>query len=448
MENDKLVVIGGDAGGMTAASLVRRMHPGRKIVVFERGHHTSYASCGLPYYIAGMVDDPQSMVARTPEEFREKYDIDVRMRHEVVSIDTKAQQLQVRHLESDTIFREPYDQLLIATGASPVWPGVDGVEAKGIFALSVLQSGIEVFEYMDAASPRRAVIVGGGYIGLEMAEALLERGLEVSLLDMAPQVMGTLDAEMAEIVSKYMAEQGISLYLDESLKHFEQRNGRVSAVVTAKRTLGADLVILGMGIKPNSALAGQAGIALGASQAIRVNRQQQTSVPNVWAAGDCATSIHRVSGHEVHVALGTVANKQGLVAGKNLAGEQAGFPGVCGTAITRIKALEVARTGLNEKELKALDIPFKTETISATTRSAYFPGTGDITVKLLAHRDDGRLLGGQIVGYNGAAKRIDTIIAAITAGMTARDLMYLDLSYAPPFSPVWDPVQVAARKLV
>jgi len=449
MNTGKLVVIGGDAAGMSAASKVRREHPDREIVVFERGRHTSYAACGMPYFIAGQVESSDRLIARRPEVFREKQNIDVRTLHEVLAIDTEQRRVQVRDLEQESTFWEDWDHLLIATGASPIVPDLPNIDAEGIFSLSTLQSGIEVFEYVESRSPGKAVVVGGGYIGIEMAEALLERGLEVALIDMAPEVMVSMDADIAESISQTMRDAGVSVFLREKLERFETNsNGTLRAVVTDRQTLEADLVILGIGVRPNSELAEAAGIELGANGAIKVNKRLETSVPRVWAAGDCAESFHRVKDRQVFIALGTVANKHGLVAGINISGGTMEFPGVLGTAITRFQDLEISRTGLSEKEAEEIGIPFRARTIDALTRSHYFPGSAKVKVKLLAEEATGRLLGGQIVGGKGAAKRIDTIAAAITARLTAEQLVYMDLSYAPPFSPVWDPVQTAARTLL
>ena len=445
MGKRKLVVIGGDAAGMSAASKVRRTHKEWEIVVFERGQYTSYAACGMPYYIAGMVESADHLIARKPEDFRKKQNIDVRILHEVVKIDLDKKRVRVRNLEKESEFWECYDDLLIATGASPVRPEVAGIDAKGIFGLSTLQSGLSVFDYMRDNRLKNAVIVGGGYIGIEMAEALLERNMKVSLLDMAPEVMNTLDPDMGKLISKYMREIGVDLYLNEKLDHFESKMSKVTGIITDKRTLDADLVILGIGTKPNTSLALKAGIVLGANDAIRINKKMKTSVANIWAAGDCAESFHMVSKQQVNIALGTVANKHGLIAGENISGGNVEFPGVVGTAITKIKDLEISRTGLNEKELKDLGIPYKTSTIISSTLPGYYPGAAEICVKLLIEKESGQLLGGQIVGKKGAAKRIDTLVTAITARMTVRDLAFLDLSYAPPFSPVWDPLQIAAR---
>ena len=448
MSERKLVVIGGDAAGMSAASKVRREHPEREIVVFERGRHTSYAACGMPYYIAGQIDSAAKLVARAPKVFREKQGIDVRTRHEVVAIDTANRRVRVRDLDAIREFEESWDDLLIATGAAPIVPDLPNIRAPGVFSLSTLQSGIDVFEDMERHAPQRAVIVGGGYVGIEMAEALLDRNLEVTLIDRAQQVMNTMDPDMTEGIAQAMREAGVAVFLGEALQTIETGpDGRVRQITTDQRRLDADLVILGLGIRPASELAKAAGIELGAAGAIRIDKRMQTSVPDVWAAGDCAESFHIVKQEPTFIALGTVANKHGLVAGINLSGGEMEFPGVLGTAITRFQDLEIARTGLSETEAKDMGIAYRAKTIEALTRSHYFPGAAKIKVKLVVEDASGRLLGGQIVGGAGAGKRIDTLATAITAGMTAEQVAYLDLAYAPPFSPVWDPVQTAARTL-
>ena len=449
MNNKKLVVIGGDAAGMTAASKVRREQPEREIVVFERGSHTSYAACGMPYYIGGQVDSEESLIARKPEVFREKQNIDVRIRHEVIEIDIEKKRVKVKNLDQEKEFRETWDDLLIATGASPIVPKMENIDAGGVFALSTLQSGIDVFNFIEKKKPSKAVIVGGGYIGIEMAEAFLDRSMEVILIDMAPQLMTTLDKDMADLILEYMTEQQVKVFLEEKLVKFEKKDdGSVKSVITDKQSIAADIVILGMGVKPNSELAAKAGIKLGSGDAIKVNKRLETSAPNVWAAGDCAESFHLAAQKQVHIALGTVASKQGLVAGTNISGGNAEFPGVLGTAITKFKDLEISRTGLSEKEAKELGVDYLAEKITSTNPAGYYPGTEKINVKLLVDKQSGRILGGQIVGFNGAAKRIDTIATANTARMTAQQLIDLDLAYAPPFSTVWDPVQIVARKFV
>ncbi|MBW6480141.1 MAG: FAD-dependent oxidoreductase [Bacteroidales bacterium] len=449
MSERKLIVIGGDAAGMTAASKIRREQPEREIIVFERGHHTSYAACGIPYYIAGQVKSEEDLIARKPEVFREKQNIDVRIRHEVIEIDAAKKQVKVKDIEKDEVYSETWDDLLIATGASAVKPDLPGINAKGVFALSSLQSGIDVFNYMKKNNPEKALIVGGGYIGIEMAEALLDRDMDVTLIDMAPQVMTTMDKDMAELILEFMKKEGIKVFPEEKLSGFEKdAEGKIKSVVTDKQNHPADLVILGMGVKPNSELAAAAGVKLGAGNAICVKKDLATSVPHIWAAGDCAESYHLLKKQQVFVPLGTVANKHGQVAGINISGGKAEFPGVLGTAITKFRKLEISRTGLSEREAKELGLDYKSNTIEATTLSSYYPGTGKMSVKLVIEKGTGRILGGQIVGTSGSAKRIDTIATAITGNMTVQNLVDMDLSYAPPFSPVWDPVQIAARTLL
>ncbi|MDY0184262.1 MAG: FAD-dependent oxidoreductase [Desulfuromonadaceae bacterium] len=447
-DKGRVVILGGNAAGMSAASKIRREQPERDILVLEKTAYTSYSSCGIPYLIGGLIEQVDSLVVRSPQKFREKYNIDVRTGHKVVEIDLAAQRVKVQQRGSNQIADEPYDQLLIATGARPFCPPVSGLDASGIFGLSGLASGIHIHEFLAKESPKNVVVIGGGYIGLEMAEALTRLKLNVSLVQKSPEVMDTLDPDMGALVSQALRSIGVNLFLSEGFEAFEVENGRVTGVITPLRTLPADMVILGLGVRPNSDLAKNAGIELGPRGAISVDGRMQTNTANVWAAGDCATSLHRVTGQQVHIALGTIANKHGLVAGTNIAGGEAWFPGVVGTAVSKICAVEVARTGLQEKELQQLGTDYATATIKTKTRAGYYPGSGAITVKMLGERSTGRLLGAQIVGMEGAAKRIDIIATALTAGMTVEDIISLDLSYAPPFSPVWDPVQTAARQLV
>ena len=312
--------------------------------------------------------------------------------------------------------------------------------------MNTLKSGQDIRRRLDEGGLKKGVVVGGGYIGLEMAEALVRRGLEVSLVNRAPQVMGTLDDDMGALVSQALRDFGVTLYLEETLTGFETPGGKVTGVVTDRRSLPADMVILGLGVRPNTELAAAAGIPLGEQGAIRVNGRMETGIAGIWAAGDCAESFHLVSRRPFYIALGTVANRQGRVAGINLGGGHATFPGVVGTAVTKICRVEVARTGLQELELRELGIEWVSAVIKSRTKPGYYPGSGEITVKVLAERGSGRLLGGQIVGMEGSAKRIDTLATALHAGFTVEEMINLDLGYAPPFSPVWDPVVTAARE--
>lgn len=386
-------------------------------------------------------------MARSPEEFRVRQNIQVYIGHEVVGIDPKARRIEVLHRDSGRKFQEPYDDLLLATGARPIIPIVPGREAQGILGVNTLQSGLHVRRTLEELKPRQAVVVGGGYIGLEMAEAFLLLGLEVRLIEKAPQVMGTLDPDMAALVAEALAAKGVHLHLGESLVGFETKDGVLTAVVTDKGTYPASIALLGLGVQPNTEIAAQAGIPLGVRGALRVNARMACAVDGIWGAGDCAESTHFVTGRPFYVALGTVANRHGRVAGTNIAGGHAVMGGVLGTAVTKICSVEIGRTGLQERELQELGWDYVSETIESRTKAGYFPGSGPIRVKLLAERKTGRILGGQIVGETGSAKRIDVVATAIMGGFTAEAMTELDLGYAPPFSPLWDPVIIAARAL-
>jgi NADPH-dependent 2,4-dienoyl-CoA reductase/sulfur reductase-like enzyme len=388
------------------------------------------------------------LVKRTPEIFKEKQDIDVRIEHRALKIDLDRRRVQVRDLLHSRDTWEAFDHLVIATGSLAVRPPVPGIDAPGIYGIKTLEDGLRLLRELDGQRPRKAVIVGGGYIGIEMAEALLNRGCDITLIDMLPQVMGTLDADMAKIVADAVERAGVTLHLDEKLTGFEEAGGRLKAVTTDKRTLPADVAILGLGVRPNSELAEEAGLALGFKSSIKVNDRLETGAPGVWAVGDCAETFHLVSRQPFWVALGTVANKQGRVAGINIGGGEARFPGIVGTAATKFKETEIARTGLQEREIENLGLEYAAEAIEDHVRASYYPGPGRIRVKLFGEKGSGRLLGGQIVGSEGSAKRIDVIATALHAGLTVGDLIDLDLAYAPPFSSTWDPIHTAARQLV
>jgi len=447
MMTRRLIVIGGDAAGMSAAAQARRMAPADalEIVAFERGSRTSYAACGLPYLIGGLVESPDRLVARTPEQHRAN-GIDVRICHEVLAIDVKAATVTVRDLDKGQETDMHYDELLIATGASgivPPWPGID---AEGVLQLRTLDDAAEV-ERRIGAGARRAVVVGAGYIGLEVAENLLARGLEVTVMERLDAPMGAvLDADMAAAVADAMREAGVDLQLGTAVTGFTVTDGHVSAVQTAAGSVAADLVLIGLGVRANVELARAAGMEVGEAGGIVVDEQQRTHTPHVWAAGDCVESRHRVTGRAVVVALGTHANKQGRVAGTNIAGGEASFGGVLGTAITKFQDLEIARTGLTEREAEAAGLDAFGVITEASSRAHYYPGGQSMRIKIVAERQTGRMLGAQIVGGQGAGKRIDVLATALWNKMSLDEVGGMDLSYAPPFSPVWDPVLLAAGK--
>ncbi len=438
---ERLVVIGGDAAGMTAATQARRGRPDLEIVVVEKGRHTSYSACGIPYVVSGAVDDIDDLVVRTPQEFRDHHRIDVRTRHEAVGIDLDARRLEVRALDQSRSFHLGFDLLHLATGARPVRPDLPGIDGSWIHGVQTLEDAAELLATVESGRCRSVVVVGGGYIGLEMAEAFLERGATVTLVDGAPQPMRTMDPELGARVADALRCHGVDVRLGTKVEGFGDH-----VVHTADGDLPADLAVLGLGVAPASKLAGDAGITLGVKDAIQVDHRQRTSAEGIYAAGDCADTFHLVSRARVHVALGTVANKTGRVAGTNLGGGYGSFPGVLGTAITRVCNTEVARTGLSGAEADEAGIEHVVGAVEATTKAGYLDSAEPVWVRVLAEKGTGRIIGGQIVGADRAGKRIDTLATAITAGFTVHQLLDLDLAYAPAVSPLWDPVQVAARE--
>jgi NADPH-dependent 2,4-dienoyl-CoA reductase/sulfur reductase-like enzyme len=401
---------------------------------------------GIPYFIGNLVGDLDALIARTPEQFIHDHAIEARVRHEVMTIDLDRRAVLARDLASGDETWEAFDQLMIATDAVPIRPPLPGIDAAGIFGVQTLDDGLAVRAALEAEPPRSAVVVGAGYIGLELAEALCARGIPVTVIQRGRTPMDTLDPDMGGMLVEAMRRFTMTLRLEETVTGFETDGGRVRAVVTDQGTVPADLVILGLGVRPNSELAAAAGIPLGPTGAIAVDQRLRTRVAGVWAAGDCVEKFHRISRRPVTIALGTHANKEGRTAGINLGGGYATFPGVLGTAVTKICDVEVGRTGLGEAEAEAAGFETVSVSVDSTTRAGYYPGARPIRTKLVAERGSGRLLGAQIVGEEGAAKRIDVLATALWHATTVSELLNVDLSYAPPFSPVWDPVLIAARK--
>ncbi|MFE1172442.1 FAD-dependent oxidoreductase [Streptomyces sp. NPDC058773] len=450
MAAERLVVVGGDAAGMAAASQARRLRKPDELAItaFERSHFTSYSACGIPYWVGGEVDGPDALIARTAEEHRAR-DIDLRMRTEVTELDLDRGRVRTRELDNGG--RESwtgFDKLVLATGARPRRPPLPGIDAPGVHGVQNLDDGQALLDTLAASAGRRAVVVGAGYIGVEMAEALIRRGYAVTVLEQSAQPMSTLDPDMGALVHEAMCGMGIETVRGATVTAvLTDAEGRARAVTTDDAEFPADVVVLGMGVRPETSLAAAAGLPLGESGglltdlAMRVRGQD-----HIWAGGDCVEVLDLVSGHTRHIALGTHANKHGQVIGANVGGGYATFPGVVGTAVSKVCDLEIARTGLLERHAHAAGLRFVTATVEATNRAGYYPGARPMHVKMLAERRTGRLLGVQIVGREGAGKRVDIAAVALTAGMTVEQMTALDLGYAPPFSPVWDPVLVAARK--
>jgi len=466
----RIVIIGGDAAGMSAASQIKRWQPEWEVVVFEKGEYTSYAACGIPYYLAGDVAEFDDLVVVTPEQFRKRRGIDVRMGCEVVAIDTAARTVRATSAGesgAETV-TESYDRLLIATGASAIVPPWPGVGLEGVLALRNLTDTRRMEALLEGGA-RRAVIVGAGYIGLEMAEAFSRRGLEVTVVEKLAGVMGGVEAKITEMVAAELAEHGVELRLETTVEGFvaagegdsapggtESAGGagsrplagsRLGAVKTDQGEIEADIAVVALGVRPNVGLAREAGVALGDTGAIRVDERQRTSAENVFAAGDCAEAYHRVLERPAYVPLALGANRQGRVAGANMAGGADRFPGIVGSAVTRVFELSLSRTGIDAAAAEAAGIPCRSAAASGPSRAHYFPGHDPLWVKLFFRSDDHRLLGAWLVGRDPAAgKRGDILATALSAGMTVLEVADLDLSYAPPFAPVWDPVLKAANR--
>ena len=457
-----VVVIGGDAAGMSAASKFKRDAPDREVVVFERGEWVSYGACGLPYYVKGAVETLEDLVSVTPEQFVKERGIDLRTNHEVTAIDREARTVSVDGPDGE--FEQSYSDLLVATGARAVEPPLDGMDMEGVFtlhsmgagadirqALGVETSGVDAREaatdYADAKSPESVGIIGGGYVGIEMAEAFAEHGLDVHLFEMLPHTLQPFGAETAATVEDHLREQGINLHLDTAVDEI-RGDGHVSAIAAGDGAVPVDLALVGVGVAPNTELAEEAGIQLGETGAIATDKYGRTNDDHVYAAGDCAEATHVVTGEPDHVPLALTANRSGRAIGQTLAGDPTPVGDIAGTAAVKAFDLEVARAGLvNEEQAREAGFDPVAVTITAPSRAHYYPGGSEIEITMLGDRESGRVLGGSMVGREGVAKRIDTVAAALHTEMTAHQLSYLDLAYAPPFSPVWDPVLTAAKVL-
>ncbi len=441
---ERMVVIGGVAAGMSAAAKARRVNREMEIVAYEKSGYVSYGSCGIPYFIKGDIEDVPDLVVRTPEQFA-RSGIEVHVHHEVLKVDTEGRTVLVRDLETGQEFGDHYDKLILTTGGRATKPPIPGIDLKHIYTLRVVEDAVAVRSFLRERKPERAVIVGGGYIGLEMAEALSPYVSDLTVVEMLPQVLPNMDEEFATMAAEEIQRNGVKLALESPVEAFYGRNGEVRAVIAGGKTYPADLVILSVGVRPNAALARDAGIALGPTGAVAVNDRQETNVPGVYSAGDVAEAYHLVTGKPAYIPLGTTANKQGRVAGENAAGGKATFGGVVGTAVVKVFGLEVARTGLTVREAEKEGFDVATATIKSISRAHYYPGHKPLHVKLVFERGTKRLLGAQMVGQEGAALRIDVLAAALHAHWTVEDVGDLDMAYAPPFAPVWDPILIAAN---
>jgi NADPH-dependent 2,4-dienoyl-CoA reductase/sulfur reductase-like enzyme len=442
-----VVVIGGGAAGMSAASRVRRLRPDWPITVLERGDYVSFILCGLPYYVEGLVESEERLVVYTPEFFQTERNIDVRTRHEARRIDTTNRLVEAVDLESGASQTLPYDRLVIAAGAEPVRPRIPGLDLEGVFTLHSIPSGMAIRSFLGSRAVRRAAIIGAGYVGLEMAQALRSIGAEVTLIEALESVLPGGEPEIAALVDEELRRQGVDVRTGQLAQSLEG-DSRVRGVVTSDGSLDVDLVLVAVGVRPAVQMASDAGIETGPTGAIATDRRMATNVADVYACGDCAEAHHLLTERPAYVPLGTTANKQGRVAGINAADRNAEFAGIVGTAGFKVFDLEVARTGLIEAQAGEAGFDPVSVVVRFPSRSSYYPGASDLTVKLVADAGSGRVLGAQMCGPGTVAKRIDTVAAALYARMSVADIESLDLSYAPPFAAAWEGIQLAAQRLL
>lgn len=442
--SQRLLIIGGVAAGMSAAAKARRSDANCEIRVYTEEEYFSYAGCGLPYFIGGKFSKKEALIARSLKDFAaQRIQVNPLMR--VEKIKPADGKIIVKNLQNNTSFEDNYDRLIIATGARPFIPPLEGMDLNGVFSLRTIPDSQKIKDYLLQEKPQKAVVVGGGYIGLEMVENLLVHGCQVTLVEMAPHIVPNMDGDMAQVLTNYLESKGVEIRTGEAIKGFIGKE-KITGMITDKGQIPADFALLSIGVQPNSALAEEAGLKLGVKNAIQVNDKMETSVENIYAAGDCATVTHLLTGNEVYIPLGTTANKQGKIAGENAIGGNRSFKGVLGTGIARVIEMEISRTGLSETECQRLGIEYLTSRINAKTAAHFCPISNDINLKLLADKKTRRLIGAQIVGYSGSAMRINMLAAAITSEATVDELIDMDLAYSPPFSPVWDPVLIALNQ--
>lgn len=438
----KIVIVGGVAGGATAAARLRRLSEKYRIVLFERGEYISFANCGLPYYIGGVIRDRNRLLLQTVEGMSKRFNIDLRVMTEVTAIHRDRKTVTAKNLLTGEEYEESYDKLILSPGAKPIMPPIPGLDqAKGVFTLRTIPDTDRIKAYVEEEKPSSAVVIGGGFIGLEMAENLVERGVKVSLVERSDQVLRPLDYEMAAIIHDYLGECGVQLYLEDGLKAIE-KEGRLLRLQSGK-TLEADMIILAAGVQPESELAREAGLELGVRGAIKVNQRLQTSDPDIYAIGDAVEVKNYIHGFPTHVPLAGPANRQGRLVADILHGLDAQYKGVLGTAVIKIFKLTAASTGNSEKVLKQFGIPYEVVHVYPANHAIYYPNAKYMTLKLIFDRETGKIFGAQAVGEEGVDKRIDVIATAIKGGLTVRDLPDLELAYAPPYSTAKDPVNIA-----
>lgn len=439
----KVVIVGGVAGGATAAARIRRLDEQAEIVVFERSGYISYANCGLPYYIGGVIEDPEELTLQTPESFFSRFRIQMKVRHKVTAIHPGRKTVAVKNLETGESFEESYDKLLLSPGAKPVRPDLPGINSSKVFTLRTVEDTFRIKDYINENNPRSAVMVGGGFIGLEVAENLRELGMDVTIVQKPIQLMSPFDSDMASFIHAEMRRHGVKLALGYSAEGFAEKNGGIDVLLKDSAPLHADMVVLAIGVTPESSLARDAGLSLGLKGSILVNDRMETSIPDIYAVGDAVQVKNYVTGEDALIALAGPANKQGRIAADNICGGDSRYQGSQGSSVIKVFDMTAAITGINEANARSSGLDAEAVILSPMSHAGYYPGGKVMTMKVVFEKGTYRLLGAQIVGYEGVDKRIDVLATAIHAGMKATRLKDLDLAYAPPYSSAKDPVNMA-----
>ena len=439
----KVVIVGGVAGGATAAARIRRLDEQAEIVVFERSDFVSYANCGLPYYIGDVITDPEELTLQTPESFFSRFRVNMKVRHEVTAIHPDRKTVSVKNLETGEEFEESYDKLILSPGAKPTQPRLPGVGIDKLFTLRTVEDTFRIKDYINKHHPKSAVLAGGGFIGLELAENLRELGMDVTIVQRPKQLMNPFDADMASFIHSEMRKHGVKLALGYTVEGFEEKDGGVDVVLKDNAPLHADMVVLAIGVTPDTALAKEAGLELGIKGSIVVNNRMETSIPDIYAAGDAVQVKHYVTGEDALISLAGPANKQGRIIADNICGGDSRYLGSQGSSVIKVFDMTAATTGINETNARKAGLNVDTVILSPMSHAGYYPGGKVMTMKVVFEKETYRLLGAQIVGYEGVDKRIDVLATAIHAGLKATELKDLDLAYAPPYSSAKDPVNMA-----
>ena len=438
----KVIIVCGVAGGATAAARIRRLDEQAEIVVFERSGYISYANCGLPYYLGDVITDPDELTLQTPESFYRRFRVDMNVRHEVIAIHPERKTVTVRNLDTDTEFEESYDKLILSPGAKPTQPDMPGVEIKNVFTLRTVEDTFRIKDYIKKNHPHSVVLAGGGFISLELAENLKELGMDVTIVQNGKQLMNPFDADMASFIHNELRRHGVNLVFGHTVTGFTKHDGGVEVMLKDNCSLRADMAVLAIGVTPDTELARSAGLELGLKGSIVVNDKMETSVPDIYAAGDAVQVKNFVTGEEDLIALAGPANKQGRIIADNICGLNSRYNGSQGSSVIKVFDLTAATTGINEKRAAKSGIDADSVILSPMSHAGYYPGGKVMTMKVVFEKETYRLLGAQIIGYGGVDKRIDVIATAIRAGMKATELKELDLAYAPPYSSAKDPVNM------